>query len=336
MKNLRVGIVGAGLIGAKRAEAISATKLGKLIAVADPDLARAKKLADAFHAEALADWKVLVERKDVDAVIVAVPNAFAMPIVLGALKHGKHVLCEKPFGVNSKESRIMLAASKKAKKLVKAGFNHRFHAAVVKAHEIFAQGGIGKRVLFIRARYGHGGRKGMDREWRFNKKISGGGELLDQGVHIVDLARWFAGEFTGAYGIANTKFWHTALDDNAFALLENTNTTVSFHVSATHWKNIFSFEVFGDKGYLSIEGKGGGYGRERLAWGTKNVGAAPDVKIFTFGAKDESWRREWTNFVRAIEGKEELLGTARDGLKANQIVEAIYASSKQHRPVRLK
>ena len=212
---------------------------------------------------------------------------------------------------------------------------HRFHAAVVKGHRIFKQGGIGK-VLFIRARYGHGGRKGMETEWRFKKAIAGGGELLDQGVHIVDLARSFAGEFTSVIGIARTKYWNVQIDDNAFALLENQHVTVSFHVSTTNWKNLFSFEVYGDKGYIQIDGKGGSYGDETLTWGKVNLGFAPKVKQFKFSASDESWRKEWKHFISAIGGKIKLIGDGFDGLQANKITAAIYKSSLNGRSVRLK
>ena len=170
-KILKVGIVGAGLIGRKRAGVIAAERGSKLIAVADVKEVLAKKLAMEYRAEHMTDWKKLVSRPDIDVVIVAVPNAFAMPIVLGALTRGKHVLCEKPFGITAKQSETMLKAAKKAKRLVKVGFNHRFHHGIWKAHELFRQGAIGK-ILFIRARYGHGGRLGMEKEWRFNKKIS--------------------------------------------------------------------------------------------------------------------------------------------------------------------
>ena len=333
-KTLGVGIVGAGLIGEKRARVIEATKKGKLIAIADPAFARAEALAGKFGVEALRDWKDLIAREDIDVVMVAVPNAFAAPIVIAALKAGKHVFCEKPFGVSAKESAAMLAAAKKARRIVKVGFNHRFHASLLRAHEIFAKGGIGK-PLFIRARYGHGGRKGMEKEWRFDKKISGGGELLDQGVHIVDLARWFGGEFTAAYGRTETKFWKAKVDDNAFGILRNDKVTVSFHVSTTQWKNLFSFEVFGDDGFLAIEGKGGSYGPETLTYGKKNLGFAPTLETFSFGPEDTSWMSEWENFVKAVEKKGELLGSGQDGLKANQIVEAIYKSSRLHREIRL-
>lgn len=333
-KEIRVGIVGAGLIGAKRAEAIKKTKGGALVAIADVDYARAKALADKYGVEAVGEWKKFVARKDLDVIIVAVPNAFAMPIVLAALKNGKHVLCEKPLGVSVKESKAMLMAAREAHRLLKVGFNHRFHASLMKAHEIFKKGGIGK-VLFIRSRYGHGGRKGMEHEWRFDKKISGGGELLDQGVHIVDLARWFGGEFKTVYGLAETKFWKTKLDDNTFVLMKNDRTTVSFHVSTTQWKNLFSFEVFGDLGFLQIEGKGGSYGEEVLTYAKRKLGYAPDMEVFKFPGADESWEREWMHFVDAIQRKGKHIGDATDGLRANQIVEAIYRSSRSHKEIRL-
>jgi predicted dehydrogenase len=331
---IRVGIVGAGLIGAKRAEAILKSKKGTLVAIADVDHARAKMLAEKYGVESAGEWKKFVARKDIDAIIVAVPNTFAAPIVLAALKSGKHVFCEKPFGITAKQSASMIQAAKKAKKLVKVGFNHRFQPAVMKAHEIFEKGGIGK-VLFIRSRYGHGGRPGMEKEWRFNKKISGGGELLDQGVHIVDLARWFGGEFKTVYGRAETKFWKTKLDDNAFALMENKQVTVSFHVSTTQWKNLFSFEVFGELGFLQIDGKGGSYGEESLIYAKRKLGMAPDMEVSKFPGPDESWEREWENFEAAILKKEKLLGAGEDGLQANRLIEAIYRSSASHKEIRL-
>jgi len=333
--SIGVGIVGAGLIGTKRAEAIAKTGRGKLIAVADPDILRAEALSGMYGAKAVNDWKKLIVRNDIDVVIVSVPNVFVAQIVIIALRSGKHVLCEKPFGINSKESKAMLLAARKARRLIKVGLNHRFLAGVQKAHEIWKKGGIGK-VMFMRARYGHGGRPGMEKEWRFNKKISGGGELLDQGAHVIDLARWFCGEFDAAYGLAQTKFWHTKLDDNTFALLRNKRATASFHVSTTNWKNIFSIEIFGDMGYLQIDGKEGSYGEETLTYGRRNPGAAPNVDVFKFGGGDTSWEREWEHFCVAIlAGKKKLCGDAVDGLRANEIIEAIYKSSKKHKEVGL-
>ena len=136
-KILRIGIVGAGLIGGKRAEAIKKTGKGELVAIADPDLARAKAFGEKYGVAAFHDWKEMVHRDDVDAVIVAVPNAFVAPIVTGALKNGKHVFTEKPFGISSKESRAMIAAGKAAHKVIKVGFNHRFHSFIQFSHLLF-------------------------------------------------------------------------------------------------------------------------------------------------------------------------------------------------------
>lgn len=331
-----IGIVGLGLIGNKRAEAIRATRLGRLVAVADSKPPIAKDFAVRFGCSAARTWQDLVADPCINAVVVAVPNAYAAPIVLQAISNGKHVLCEKPFGTSLAQAIAMHKAAQKAGVVVKVGFNHRFHAAIIKAHKILSSGAIGD-VLFIRSRYGHGGRFGMEKEWRFDRKISGGGELLDQGVHIIDLAGWFAGRFKTAYGIAETKFWKTKVDDNAFGLLRKGKTTLEFHVSTTNWKNTFSFEVFGSLGYLQIDGKGGSYGQERLIFGRRRKRfGIPIIKEFSFPPGDLSWNREWTNFVDAIAGRGSVCGGSLDGIYANAVVDALYKSSTAHREVRIK
>lgn len=335
-KKIGVGIIGAGLIGGKRAAAIQAVGRGRLIAVADTDIARARALAARHGGKLCADWRTLLKDNDIRAVIVAVPYDLTVPITVAALRAGKHVLCEKPLGRTAAEARRVLAAQKRYRRAVKVGFNHRFYEGVLKAKDIFDRGLIG-RPLFIRARYGYGGRYGMEKEWRMNKRISGGsGELLDQGVHIVDLARWFGGEPDRVYAVAQTKFWKTPVDDNTFVIMANTRVTTEFHVSITNWKNIFSFEIFGDQGYLQIEGKGGSYGEETLAFGRRpEKFGAPQVKIFKFQG-DKSWENEWNNFLNAIAGRGHILGDTADGVRANAIVEAAYRSSRFHKEVRLR
>lgn len=324
---LRIGLVGAGLIGHKRAEVIRNLGGTKLLAVADIDFQRAKDLAEAFNLEATTNWRELVSRDDIDVVVVAVPNKFAPPITIGALKAKKHVLCEKPFGRNTKESLEILAVARENKRIVKVGFNHRFHPAIWKAHELFRSGAIGK-LLFIRSRYGHGGRLGMQKEWRLKKDISGGGELLDQGVHVIDLVRWFTGDLNQIYGVTETKFWKSDLEDNAFAILKNRTVTVSFHVSTTNWKNIFSFEIFGEKGFLTIDGLGRSYGLETLTFGKRKIQfGVPDVEVFEFPL-DTSWQNEWASFVSAIQGTKSDIADGLDGYEANRIVEAVYRSSR--------
>lgn len=166
-KIIKVGIIGSGLMGHRRAEAIKAVGKSSLIAVTDIDKKKAEILAKKYDAVVEKNWATLIHRKDIDVVIIAVPNKLLTPIAIGAMRCGKHVLCEKPFGRNVAESKKIILASRKYKRSVKVGFNHRFHAAIVSAKKILEKGEIGK-IMFIRGRYGQGGRKGMEKEWRFN------------------------------------------------------------------------------------------------------------------------------------------------------------------------
>jgi predicted dehydrogenase len=218
--------------------------------------------------------------------------------------------------------------------VLKTGFNHRFHPAVRRSKEICDAGGIGT-VLTIRARYGHGGRPGMENEWRSSKELCGGGELLDQGVHVIDLIRWFGGDIREVFGKVETKFWNIEVEDNAFAILKtDKDVTASFHVSWTNWRNVFSFEVFGTDGYIKIEGLGGSYGPETLEYGRrKKEGGRPDIELVEFPAEDTSWKLEWKEFKSAIHERREPIGSGLDGLRANEIIEALYRSNAEKRTV---
>lgn len=333
-RTIDIGIVGAGLIGNRRGGIIQAAGKGRVVAVADVDKAKAAEFAQKYGCEVSKNWEELAKRNDIDVVIIAVPNKFIKPIALAAFKNGKHVFSEKPLGRNAAEAETIVKAAKKYKRLLKVGFNHRFHPAIFRAKELFDQGIIG-RILFIRGRYGHGGRLGMEKEWRFQKDISGGGELLDQGAHLIDLSRWFAGEFSEVYGVADTKFWDTKLDDNAFAILRNKKIIASLHVSTTNWKNIFSFEIFGDKGFLTVDGLGKSYGEETLTIGKRKPEfGVPEIEVMKF-QEDTSWEKEWENFIGALAREQKLIGDGIDGWEANRIVGAIYKSSKTKKVIRL-
>src|SRR5688572_31425878 len=192
---VRLAIIGCGLIGRKRAAALAKVPGAVLTAVCDLDATRAQELAGLYPGtEALADPSALWARADVDAVIIATLNGALAPLSRAAALAGKHVLVEKPGALNAAELRGVQAAALKTGAKVRIGYNHRFHPALLKARELFESGVLGP-LMFLRARYGHGGRKGYDREWRADPKLSGGGELIDQGVHLIDLAGWFLGDF---------------------------------------------------------------------------------------------------------------------------------------------
>jgi predicted dehydrogenase len=333
---IRIGIVGAGLIGKKRAEAITSLSGNiKVNLVSDVDAENAGELGRFCGAALCVDWRELTRRDDIDGVIVATPNKFIREIALSALEHGKHVLCEKPLGRNAGEAEAIWLKAKERGLILKTGFNHRFHPAVRAAKKIVEDGGIGK-IYLMRAVYGHGGRPGYDKEWRASRDICGGGELLDQGVHVIDLFRWFLGEFDEVFGRVATFFWDMEVEDNAFAIFRTDRGQVAtMHTSWTQWKNKFLLEILGEKGYLIVDGLGGSYGTERLVIGKRKVsGGAPDEEIIEFPGPDISWREELKEFASAITENREPIGSGYDGLMANRLVGAVYESARRNASVR--
>ena len=321
-----VAIVGCGLIGQKRAQAL---REAQLVMCADVDLGRAQKLAQtAPGASATTDWHETLDCSEVDIVVVATTNAVLAEITRAAVQAGKHVLVEKPAARNAREIEPVIAAAQQAGVQVRVGFNHRYHPALLKARELFEAGALGE-MMFVRGRYGHGGRVGYDREWRADPALSGGGELLDQGVHLIDLARQFLGDFTDVSGYAHTYFWDMPVDDNGFMLLRTPQHQTAFlHVSCTEWKNLFSLEIYGKQAKLHIEGLGGSYGVERLTYYQMlpEMGP-PDTTTWEYPRGDRSWALEFAEFLEDIRLGREPAANLRDAHAALTIVEKIYADS---------
>lgn len=321
----RVGIVGCGRLGQKRAKALGGAPLA---ACADVQIDRARALAGATPAFCTADWRELVRRDDVDVVIVATINSMLAEIAAAALERGKHVLIEKPCARNTAELDRVIAAQRKSGALARAGFNHRYHPAITEARDRVRRGDLGA-LMFLRARYGHGGRLGYDREWRADPKLSGGGELIDQGVHLIDLARLFLGDFTGVDGLARTLYWDMHVDDNAFLLLRNASDRIAFlHVSCTEWKNLFSLEIYGRDGKLHAEGLGGSYGPERLTYYRMlpEMGP-PETSVMEFAGADASLELEFAEFLEDIRLGRPPAASLEDARAVLAIVEAVYAQS---------
>lgn len=320
-----IAIVGSGLIGRKRAQALAGAKLA---VCADTVEARAQTLAKDFGARATTDWRDAVSDPEVDAVIVATTNDRLAEISIGALGAGKHVLVEKPAGRTIDEIDSIIDAARRAGRQVRVGFNHRYHPALQQAHAIFESGALGE-MMFIRGRYGHGGRIGYDKEWRADPALSGGGELIDQGVHLIDLSRWFLGEFPEVEGFAHTYYWQMPVDDNGFLLLRTARQQAAFlHVSCTEWKNLFSLEIYGRDAKLHIEGLGGSYGVERLAYYKMlpEMGP-PETTIWEYPGADRSWEREFGEFLDDIRLSRPPSAGLADARAALVIVEAIYRRS---------
>ncbi len=322
-----VGIIGCGLIGQKRAKAAKAHGLN-IIAAADIDLNRAEDLLknNSAAGKAFADWKEVIAARP-DLVVIATTHDRLAEISLAAVEAGCHVLVEKPAALTSAELVPVIAAAERAKRTVKVGFNHRFHPALQKAHEIVASGAAGP-LMFIRGRYGHGGRLGMEKEWRCQPEKSGGGELIDQGSHLIDLSRWFLGDFAEVSGTLGTLFWDIPVDDNAFINLRTATGQIAWlHASWTEWKNMFSFEIYGRVGKLVVDGLGGSYGPERLTFYRMlpEMGP-PETTVWEFPAPDASWEAEFADLMEALDKGRPPLGTVYDAKANLDIIGKLYLS----------
>jgi len=325
-KSFGIGIVGCGLIGQKRAKAIGAG--GRLVACADIDVGRAESLAKGSGGKAFSDWRGLLALPEVEVVVIATLHDSLAAITLAAVEAGKHVLVEKPAARSATELEPVMAAAKKHGVKVHVGFNHRYHRALRKAKEIIDAGELGE-LMFIRARYGHGARIGYDKEWRANPTLSGGGELIDQGPHLIDLSRWFLGDFTEVQGFAHTYYWDMPVDDNGFMILKTPKQQVAFlHASCTEWKNLFSMEIYGRGGKLDISGLGGSYGLERLThYKMLPEMGPPETTAWEYPMGDDSWAVEMAEFYEDIQLNRAPAAGLGDAYAALRVIEKIYKES---------
>jgi predicted dehydrogenase len=318
-------IVGCGLIGSRRARTVPK---GALKLVYDLDQEKAGALARSYDARAVSSPEEALADPEIDAVIVSTSNHALAPIALAAVLAGKHVLVEKPGAIASKELAGIESAAAVTGSLVRIGYNHRFHPAFLKTRELMQKESLGE-IMFVRARYGHGGRVGYEREWRADPKLSGGGELIDQGVHLIDLAGMLLGQFTQIDGHTVTTFWNMPVDDNAFLSLRTAEgKTAWLHVSCTEWKNLFSFEIYFRQAKLHAEGLGGSYGLERLSYYKMlpEMGP-PETTIYEFPRGDDSWAVELNEFLEDLRLRRTPSPGLAEGKRTLEIVEQIYQKS---------
>lgn len=321
-----VAIIGSGLIGTKRAQAVGDCRVR---ICCDAVFERAQRLAVQFPgAEASTDWRTSATHEEVDIVIVATTHDQLAMVAATAAAAGKHVLIEKPGARRASELEAVLREAQRTGVAVRVGFNHRYHRALQEARRIFASGSLGE-MMFVRGRYGHGGRVGYEQEWRADPDVSGGGELLDQGVHLIDLARWFLGDFERVQGHIGTYFWNMPVEDNAFLILTTLAGKAAFlHATWTEWKNLFSLEIYGRQGKLEISGLGGSYGVERLAFYQMSPQMGPpEATIWEYPMADNSWDTEFADFLGDIRLRRDPIPGIQDAQAALQVIEKIYAEA---------
>jgi predicted dehydrogenase len=328
VRPLRVAIAGCGLIGGKRAEALRPED--ELVGCIDLDASRARALAAVHGGRVCTELSELLALAP-DVVIVAVTHDQLAGVSERALAAGAHVLVEKPAGIGGAQIERLRAAAEAAGRRVKVGFNHRFHPAIARLAAEVHSGRHGA-LMHLRARYGHGGRPGYDREWRARPERSGGGELVDQGMHLLDLTHWIAGPLPLHSALLRTQFWDMPVEDNAALILGAPGVRrgpwAMLHVTWTEWKNMFSLEVYCHTAKLEVEGLVRSYGPQRLRVYLMGPELGPPaLEESVFADEDVSWAHEWSHLADAIETGAPLLGTLADAAYAWELIEHAYARS---------
>ncbi len=329
-RGLSVGIVGCGRIGVKRADALAPQDV--LCGCFDLDGAAAAELAQRHGCKVCATAQELLALAP-EVIIVATVHDQLAALAELALMSGAHVLVEKPAGVSTAQIDRLIECQREAGRLVKVGFNHRFHPGIARAVAEVHSGHHGE-LMHLRGRYGHGGRPGYDREWRVEPTRSGGGELIDQGMHLLDLSNWLAGPLPLHSALLRTQFWDAQVEDNAALLLgegsSHHDPWAMLHVSWTEWKNLFSLEIYCDTAKLQVDGLVSSYGAQRLR--IYRMGpelGPPTLEEIDYPDVDGTWQAEWEHFAGAVLATHErpLLGDLQSARDAWEQVEAAYAAS---------
>jgi predicted dehydrogenase len=235
------------------------------------------------------------------------------------------VLIEKPGALNLAELKELKGEAEKTNSILRIGYNHRFHPGFLKLKDIVKSAGYGD-IQLIRARYGHGGRPGYETEWRAQREISGGGELIDQGSHLIDLSHFLAGPSTLEFASLPTMYWNMDVEDNAFLALSTSGGAKSWlHASWTEWKNLFSFEVFFKTAKVEVNGLGGSYGPEKLIVHHMEQGlGVPTSKEESFGESDSSWALEMSDIMNQINGLQHNGADIDSAIDVFEIIESAY------------
>lgn len=333
MKKIKVGIIGFGVVGRRRLKFIIQNKSFSFKCVSD---IRIKKNFKKNKINYYKNYKEILKNEKLDAVFITLPNYLAAKVTKEFLKKKIHVFCEKPPGRNPEEIKEVIKIEKKIKNIkLKYGFNHRYHDSIKLAKDYIDKKKFG-RIINIRGIYGK--RKIIEYKsgnWRAERKYSGGGILIDQGIHLIDLMIYFVGEFKQVKSFISNKYWKYNVEDNVFALMKNSNGIIcSIHSSATQWQHIFKIEIFFEKCIFILSGILSGsksYGTEKITIIPKKdikKGKITKKRSFYF-KKDNSWKKEINEFAEIIlKNKKVLMGNSIQAYNAIKTVYNIYDDDK--------
>jgi predicted dehydrogenase len=333
---IKVGIAGFGVVGRRRKECIDRNHDMEVVAVCDRTLSEHEMLSGGIRCHT--DYRQLL-KENLDVLMISLTNDIAAEVTVAALKSGLHVFCEKPPGRNVDDIIKVIEQENKVLNLkLMYGFNHRYHDSVTDALKILNSGELG-HVINLRGVYGKAKLITFNQpDWRTKREIAGGGVLLDQGIHMVDLMRLFAGEFSDVHSFISNNHWGYDVEDNAYALMKSHHGVVAMlNSSATQWRHRFNLDINFEKGSLILGG---------LLTGTKSYGAEtltvvqsdPDNdkgdprEQVTYYNRDPSWDEEINAFANCIINDTPVLnGTSDDALKTMQLVFQIYYADPKWR-----
>lgn len=329
-----VGIAGYGVVGKKRRQFIDQHQILKTTAVCDRDFVGSGKTEDGVSC--FSNYKQLLE-EPLDILFISLPNYMAAEVTVAALEKGLHVFCEKPPGRDVNDVNMVIEAEKSHPGLVlKYGFNHRYHNSVREALKIIKSGELGD-IINIRGVYGKSKITPFSGTWRSERKYAGGGILLDQGIHMVDLIRLFCGDFEEVKSFVSNSYWKHDVEDNTFAIMRDEKGRIAMlHSSATQWSHKFSLDITLSEGYLELQGILSGtksYGEERLIIGRRNESDTGTTQENTITyLEDNSWVNEINEFVDAIVNDGKILfGSSKDALATMELVYKIYWEDSEWR-----
>lgn len=331
---LKVGIAGYGIVGKRRRQYIDLHPQMEVVAVCDQVFVESGHFEDgvAFYT----NHKQLLQ-ENLDVLFVCLTNDVAADVTISGLEHGLHVFCEKPPGRDLDDIARVMACEKKHPHLrLKYGFNHRYHLAVKDALEIVKSGQMGK-VVNIKGTYGKSKIISYGNDWRTKRSISGGGILLDQGIHMVDLMRLFAGDFTEIHSYVTNDFWGHDVEDNAYALMRTDDGVIAFlHSTATQWRHRFNLDITLQGGGLILAGILSGtksYGAETLTVITKGADDLGDPReTMTRYNEDPSWADEIADFADHVLSVSPVIeGSSLEAWKTVEMVYKIYCADPEWR-----
>lgn len=332
---LRVGVAGYGVVGKRRRQVVDEHPDMAVVAICDRTFTSDGVFPDGVRF--YGSPEAMLENEALDVLLVCLTNEVAAAVTVAGLERGLHVFCEKPPGRDVEDiHRVMAAESRHPGLCLKYGFNHRYHDSVREALVLARSGQMG-RLINMRGVYGKSAIIDFrsPTHWRTKREIAGGGILLDQGIHMVDLMRLFAGEFTEVHSIVSNAFWGHDVEDNAYALMRTADGVVAMlHSTATEWRHRFRLEMSYEKGAIVLGGLLTGsksYGAETItvAWRTEGDSGDPKETTTRYNS-DPSWRDEIWEFADAVlNGKPIENGSSLESLRTMELVYRIYGADRQ-------